>query len=96
MVVPSHTNCGLSGTSAARGFEYVVLADFHGLGTMLHPSKASDKWRGKRYASHRDVIGEMISALSARGIRMILFTHPLDGHDFTAELAVLTPKREGK
>lgn len=70
---------------AALGFEYVVLTDFHGLGTMLHPSKASDKWRGAGYASRRDVVGEIIAALKARGIGMILFTHPLDGHDFTPE-----------
>lgn len=67
---------------AELGFEYVVLTDFHGLGTMLHPSKASDKWRGPGYASRRDVVGEMIAALKARGIAVILFTHPLDGHDF--------------
>lgn len=70
---------------AALGFEYVVLTDFHGFGTMLHPSKASDQWRGPGYASRRDVVGEMIAALKAKGIAMILFTHPLDGHDFTTE-----------
>jgi hypothetical protein len=70
---------------AALGFEYVVLTDFHGFGTMLHPSNASDKWRGPGYAAQRDVLGEMIAGLKARGIGVILFTHPLDGHDFSAE-----------
>ena len=68
---------------AALGFEYVVLTDFHGFGTMLHPSKASDKWRGTGYASRRDVVGEMIATLKSKGIAVILFTHPLDGHDFS-------------
>ena len=36
---------------AALGFEYVVLTDFHGFGTMLHPSAASDKWRGPGYTA---------------------------------------------
>lgn len=63
-------------------FEYVVLTDFHGLGTMLHPSSASDRWRGSGYAARRDAIGEMIAALKRRGIPVILFTHPLDGHDY--------------
>ncbi len=64
----------------ALGFEYVLITDFHGFGTMLHPSAASDRWRGPGYASDRDVIGEMIAALKKRGIGFILFTHPLCGH----------------
>lgn len=64
----------------ALGFEYVLITDFHGYGTMLHPSAASDRWRGPGYASERDVIGEMIAALKKRGIGFILFTHPLCGH----------------
>ncbi len=31
----------------ALGFEYVMITDFHGFGTMLHPSRASDRWRGQ-------------------------------------------------
>lgn len=69
----------------ALGFEYVIITDFHGLGTMLHPSAASDRWRGEGYAAKRDLIGEMIAALRKRGIGFILFTHPLDGHDYPPE-----------
>lgn len=69
----------------ALGFEYVLLTDFHGFGTMLHPSKASDRWRGPGYTAKRDLVGEMIAGLKAKGIDVILFTHPLDGHDYTAE-----------
>ena len=65
------------------GFEYVLITDFHGFGTMLHPSAASDRWRGKGYASERDVIGEMITALKKRGIGFVLFTHPVAGHTYT-------------
>jgi hypothetical protein len=64
----------------ALGFEYVLITDFHGYGTMLHPSAVSDRWRGPGYASDRDVMGEMIAALKKRGIGFILFTHPLCGH----------------
>jgi F5/8 type C domain/Alpha-L-fucosidase len=64
----------------ALGFEYVLITDFHGFGTMLHPSAVSDRWRGPGYASDRDVMGEMIAALKKRGIGFILFTHPLCGH----------------
>ncbi len=70
---------------AALGFEYVLITDFHGFGTMLHPSAASDKWRGKGYASKRDVIGETIAALKKRGIGFVLFTHPVAGHTYTED-----------
>ena len=64
------------------GFEYAVVTDFHGFGTMLHPSAVSDRWRGKGFASDRDVIGELIAALKKRGIGFILFTHPVCGHRY--------------
>ncbi len=68
---------------ARLGFEYVLITDFHGFGTMLHPSEASDRWRGNGYAAERDVIGEMIAALKQRGIGFVLFTHPVAGHTYT-------------
>lgn len=69
----------------ALGFEYVLITDFHGFGTMLHPSVASDLWRGRGYASKRDLIGEMVAALRKRGIGFVLFTHPVAGHTYTKE-----------
>ena len=68
---------------ARLGFEYVLITDFHGFGTMLHPSPVSDRWRGKGYASERDLIGEVIAALKKRGIGFVLFTHPVAGHTYT-------------
>jgi len=68
---------------AGSGFEVVFVTDFHGLGTTLHPSDSVDHWRGSdRFTAKRDLIGELIRKLKARGIRTVLFTHPLDGHDF--------------
>jgi len=70
----------------ALGFEYVIVTDFHGRGTMLHPSATSDLYRGPGYSTKSiDMIGEFILALKKRGIATILFTHPLDGHDYTEE-----------
>ena len=68
---------------AALGFEIVYVTDFHGLGTTLHPSAAVDSWRGKGvYTASRDALGELIAKLKARGIYTVIFTHPLDGHDY--------------
>lgn len=70
---------------AKFGFDHVVLMDFHGAGTTLHPCVALDSWRGPGFTSKRDLIGEMIDAFRARGIQVFLFTHPLDGHDYSPE-----------
>jgi hypothetical protein len=70
---------------AKFGFDHVVLMDFHGAGTTLHPCVALDSWRGPGFTSKRDLIGEMIDAFRARRIQVYLFTHPLDGHDYSPE-----------
>lgn len=69
----------------AFGFDHVVLMDFHGTGTTLHPCAALDAWRGPGFTSKRDLIGEQIAAFRARGIKTYLFTHPLDGHDYSPD-----------
>lgn len=73
------------------GFNIVYVTDFHGLGVTLHPSATIDYWRGldpktgkTMFASERDLLGEFISKLKAKGIYTVIFTHPLDGHDFTS------------
>lgn len=71
---------------ARLGFEYVILTDFHGYHTVLHPCAAITAWRGPGYTSSRDLTGEMVAALKAEGIPVYLFTHPLDGiNGFTLE-----------
>ncbi|MFZ8420377.1 hypothetical protein ACO1MI_13790, partial [Staphylococcus aureus] len=60
------------------------VTDFHGAGTVLHPSAVLDSWRGPGYTTSEDIIGELIDGLAARGIGTFLFTHPLDPHDYTA------------
>jgi hypothetical protein len=68
------------------GFEFVWLTNFHGRGTVHHPSGAIDFWRQSReYTSDRDLVRELIDALKKRDICLCLFTHPLDGHDFSPE-----------
>jgi hypothetical protein len=75
---------------ASLGFEYIILTDFHGYQTTLHPCAALDSWRGPGFTSTRDLVGEVIAGLKARGIRVYLFTHPLDGYDgYTPEQQAL-------
>ena len=50
---------------------------------MLHQSDVSRKYYGLEYTTtDRDVIGKFFKGLYKVCIRSILFTHPLDGHDY--------------
>ena len=68
---------------SSMGFDYVQVTDFHGAGTTLHPSTALDTARGSGYAASTDVLGALIDGLAVKGIATFLFTHPLDGHDYS-------------
>lgn len=75
--------------AALFGFDHVLLTDFHGGGTTLHPCVALDAWRGPGFTSQRDLVGELVAAFNARGIKVFLFTHPIDGQDYSAEQQAL-------
>ena len=40
--------------AALFGFDHVVLMDFHGAGTTLHPCAALDNWRGPGFTARSD------------------------------------------
>ena len=61
--------------------EYVIFTAWHYLMVPLYPSEVTRKLRPEYYVE-RDVIGQMIDGLRERGIKVILYTHPRDGHDF--------------
>jgi len=48
---------------------------------LLCPNKAMDKFR-PGHTSRRDVIRDFLNALNPYGIKLILYIHPSDGHDF--------------
>ena len=80
------------------GVEYVVLTVWHADTRALFPSMTNERWRDDRRAddggmktySDHDMIGELLDALEPYGIDLHLYTHPCDGHDFTAEDQKLT------
>ena len=65
----------------SMGVEYVLFTAWHANMNVLYPSKVMDKWL-PGHSSKRDVIGDMIKACKAKGIHVLLYTHPRDGHDF--------------
>jgi hypothetical protein len=68
---------------ASMGMEYVLFTAWHANMNLLYPSKAMEKWM-PGHSAKRDLIGDMIKACKAKGIQVLLYTHPRDGHDFMA------------
>lgn len=66
----------------SMGVEYVLFTAWHAEMNVLYPSKVMDKWL-PGHSAKRDLIGDMIRACKAKGIDVLLYTHPRDGHDFT-------------
>jgi autotransporter-associated beta strand protein len=63
--------------------EYVLFTAWHANMNCLWPSPKMNHWL-PGHASRRDVLRDMITAVRAKGIRVLLYTHPSDGHDLTA------------
>lgn len=74
----------LAATAASMRAQYVVFTPFHANMNVLYPS-AVMKLHLPGHCSKRDVIKDLIKALKAKNIRLLLYIHPSDGHDFTKE-----------
>jgi hypothetical protein len=69
---------------SAMNVEYVLFTAWHANMNTLYPSKVMDKWL-PGHSAKRDLIGDMIKACKAKGIPVLLYTHPRDGHDLGPE-----------
>ena len=69
---------------ASMRVEYVIFTAWHARAIPLYPSEVTRRWRPDKFV-RRDLIGEIIDGLRQRGVRVILYTHPRDGHDFEGE-----------
>jgi len=81
---------GFANDMKAWQVEYVVFAAWHANINPLFPSETMKKWGLPDHTCKRDLIGEVIKALKARGIAVWLYTHPRDGHDLRGEERVKT------
>ena len=70
--------------------EYIVFTAWHANINPLFPCETMKKWGLTNHYCQRDLIGEIIKACNASGIKVLLYTHPRDGHDLTAEEQVKT------
>ena len=66
------------------GVEYVFFTAWHYKMYLLGPNAALDKWL-PGHTTKRDLVGELADALAAKGIALVIYAHPNDGHDFPPE-----------
>jgi len=76
---------GFADTLAEMGVEYLIFTVWHFAVQPLYPSAVSEKWRPGNCPTKRDLMGDIIDSVNARGINVILYTHPRDGHDFSED-----------
>ena len=71
---------GFADDLAKMQVEYVFFTAWHANMNCLWPSAAMNRWL-TGHTSKRDVLGDMITAVKAKGIRVFIYTHCRDGHD---------------
>lgn len=76
---------GLANDLDRWGVEYLILTAWHYNINPLFPSATMRKWGMEKHACKRDVLRDVIIACEAKGIRVMLYTHPRDGHDLQPE-----------
>ena len=75
---------GLAQDLSSMGVEYVLFTAWHASMNLLYPSAAMERWV-PGHSAKRDVIRDLLKACQARNIRVLLYTHPRDGHDLSPE-----------
>jgi autotransporter-associated beta strand protein len=66
---------GFANDMEVMGVEYVIFTAWQANFFPLYNSSAMEKYHTGR-TSNRDMIGDMITAVRAKGIRVLLYTHP--------------------
>jgi hypothetical protein len=74
----------LAELAASARAQYVAFTVFHANMNVLFPSKVMNQYLSG-HTSRRDAVGDLIQALKARHIRTVLYFHPSDAHDLSAE-----------
>lgn len=85
---------GFARDVADMGVQFLIFTSWHKNTIPLYPSEVTAKWRGCDIP-RRDLLGEIIDAVNAEGVKVILYTHPRDGHDFSSADRAATGWGEG-
>ncbi|WP_370270935.1 alpha-L-fucosidase [Streptomyces sp. V4I8] len=68
---------------ASARVQYVIFTAWHSKMVTLWPSQKMLDWDLPDHRVNRDLIGDMITAVKAKGIQVYLYTHPRDGMEFS-------------
>jgi hypothetical protein len=76
---------GIAQMAKSMGAQYVVFTSMHWRMTVLFPSHV---WGGlfPDHVTKRDLVGDLAKALDREHIRLVLYVHPDDRHDFTTPM----------
>jgi hypothetical protein len=74
----------LASLARDMGAQYVIFTAYHAGMNLMYPSPFWGRVFPNK-VSKRDLIGDLADALKAEGIPLILYVHPDDQHDLTAE-----------
>jgi len=74
----------LASVAKGMGAQYVIFTAYHAGMNLMYPSPFWGRVFPNK-VSKRDLIGDLADALKAKGIPLILYVHPDDRHDLTAE-----------
>ncbi|MBN8460802.1 MAG: alpha-L-fucosidase [Verrucomicrobia bacterium] len=73
----------------SMGVEYVIFTAWHYNMVCLWPSAAMNQWM-PGHTVNRDLLGDLLDAVKAKGIRVLFYTHPRDGHDMSTADQITT------
>jgi len=73
----------------SMGVEYVIFTAWHYNVVCLWPSAAMERWM-PGHTVRRDLLGDLLDAVKAKGIRVLFYTHPRDGHDMNTADQITT------
>ena len=73
----------------SMGVEYVIFTAWHYNVVCLWPSAAMEQWM-PGHTVNRDLLGDLLDAVKAKGIRVLFYTHPRDGHDMNTADQITT------
>ena len=71
-------------TAATMRVQYLQFTAWHANMNVLFPSAVMAR-KLPGHCSRRDVVGDLIDSLRPTGIKLILYIHPSDGHDFSRQ-----------
>ncbi len=74
---------GFANDLASMGVQYVFFTAWHANMNCLWPSPAMNRWL-TGHTSQRDVLRDMITAVKAKGIKVLFYTNPVEGYALSA------------